>query len=375
MATPSLTRAPIHVGDDVLNDLRTRLRAARWPEPLPPDPWESGIDLASVQELCRAWADEYDWRAQEAWLNSLDPCLARVDGLDLHVWRIDASARPALPLLLLHGWPGSVIEFRHVIDPLTTRSPAFDLVIPSLPGFGFGGKPAERGWGVTRSAEAFHTLMTEVLGFERYGVQGGDWGAIIGSRLAQLHPEAVVGLHTNYPLSASEIDPTWAADATPLEREHLAHLASYSATERGYSAIQTTKPQTVAVAQTDSPAGLAAWILEKFQSWSDGGLDAFSTDDLLTNLMFYWAPNSVASSAAMYFESRLDPEGRAHPMPEVPVGVASFPREITRVTRRWAETKYRVVHWTDMPRGGHFAALEQPQLLADDVRAFFAALG
>ena len=347
-------------------------RAGR--RPLPRHPWEAGVDLDVVRELCRVWADEFDWRAQEAWLNSLDPHFAEVDGVDLHVWSLTAAERPAMPLLLLHGWPGSVIEFRNVIEPLRTGAPAFDLVIPSLPGFGFGGKPAEPGWGVTRSAEAFHTLMTEVLGFERYGVQGGDWGAIIGSRLAQLHPEAVVGLHTNYPLSIADFDPAWAADATPLERAHLAQLASYSATERGYSAIQGTKPQTVAVAQSDSPAGLAAWFPEKFQAWSDGGLGAFSTDDLLTNLMFYWAPNSVASSAAIYFESRHDPEGRAHPMPDVPVGVANFPREITPVTRRWAETKYRVAHWTDMPRGGHFAALEQPRLLSDDVREFFAPL-
>ena len=228
-----------------------------------------------MQEFCRAWADDYDWRDQEAWLNGLEPQFALVDGVDLHVWQVSSGAASALPLLLLHGWPGSVIEFRHLIDPLTSGSPSFDLVIPSLPGFGFGGKPAEPGWGVTRSAEAFHTLMTEVLGHERYGIQGGDWGAIIGSRLAQLHPESVVGLHTNYPLSGGDIDPAWSAGATPFEQESLAHLAAYTVTERGYSAIQSTKPQTLAFAQADSPAGLAAWILEKFQTWSDGGLAAF----------------------------------------------------------------------------------------------------
>lgn len=320
------------------------------------------------------WAEEYNWRAHEAWLNAFDPHFAQVDGLDLHVWRIGSVAGGGIPLLMLHGWPGSVVEFRHVIQPLTTGSRSFELVIPSLPGFGFGGKPPEPGWGVTRSAEAFHTLMTDVLGHERYGVQGGDWGAIIGSRLAQLHPEAVIGLHTNYPLTIGDIDPAWSTDATPAERGYLDKLAVYSATERGYSAIQGTKPQTLAVAQTDSPAGLAAWILEKFQTWSDRGLAGFEVDDLLTNLMFYWAPNSVASSAAMYFESRHDPEGRSHPMPEVPVGVANFPHEITGTSRRWAETKYRVARWTDMPRGGHFAALEEPALLADDVRAFFSTL-
>ncbi|GAA1994056.1 epoxide hydrolase [Microbacterium pumilum] len=375
MTTSSWRPAPIHVGDDVLDDLRDRLHATRWPQPLPRGAWEAGVDLSVVREACRVWADEFDWRAQERWLNALDPHFAHVDGLDLHVFRAASASEDGMPLLLLHGWPGSVVEFRHVIRTLTQGSPAFELVIPSLPGFGFGGKPAESGWGVTRSAEAFHALMTDVLGHERYGVQGGDWGAIIGSRLAQLHPDAVVGLHTNYPLSASDIDQAWAADATPLEREYLAHLAAYATTERGYSAIQSTKPQTLAVAQTDSPAGLAAWILEKFETWSDRGSSGFDVEDLLTNLMFYWAPDSVASSAAMYFESRLDPEGRSHPVPDVPVGVANFPHEITRITRRWAEPKYRIAHWTDMPHGGHFAALEEPVLLADDIRAFFASRG
>lgn len=374
MTQPLLRPAPIHVGDTDLADLRDRLHATRWPDPLPRPGWEMGADLAAVRELCRRWADDFDWRAQESWLNALDPQFARVDGLDLHVWRVSAAGQSSLPLLLLHGWPGSVVEFRHVIEPLTTGDPAFDLVMPSLPGFGFGGKPTEPGWGPTRMAEAFHTLMTDVFGHERYGVQGGDWGAIIGSRLAQLHPEAVAGLHTNFPLTSADFDPAWANDATPLEQEILANLAAWGATERGYSAIQSTKPQSVALAQTDSPAGLAAWILEKFQTWSDGGLSVFEPDDLLTNLMFYWAPRSVASSAAIYFESRLDPEGRGHPGDEVPVGVASFPRELIRSTRRWVEPKYRVTRWTDMPRGGHFPALEQPQLLADDVRSFFSSV-
>ena len=375
MTTPTWRPAPIHVGDHVLADLRARLRATRWPQPLPRAAWEAGIDLAIVRELCSVWADDFDWRAEERSLNGLDPHLARVDGVDLHVFRAGSPAGGGLPLLLLHGWPGSVVEFRHVVEPLTTGTPAFELVIPSLPGFGFGGKPSEPGWGVTRSAEAFHTLMTEVLGHEHYGVQGGDWGAIIGSRLAQLHPEAVVGLHTNYPLSSGDMNPAWSDEATPLEQKYLAHLAAYSVTERGYSAIQATKPQTLGVAQSDSPAGLAAWILEKFHTWSDRGIRGFAVEDLLTNLMFYWAPDSVASSAAMYFESRLDAEGRSHPVPDVPVGVANFPHEINPVTRRWAESKYRIARFTDMPRGGHFAALEEPQLLADDVRAFFASLG
>ena len=370
--------APIHVSERELADLRERLHRTRWPDPLPAGQWQAGTDLASLRELCRIWADEYDWRPHEAWLNSLDPIIVPVDGVDVHVFRASANRPDAIPLLLMHGWPGSIVEFRHVVEPLTnpaTGHPAFDLVMPSLPGFGFGGKPAEPGWGTTRVAEAMHTLMATELGHPRYGVAGGDWGAIIGSRLAQLHADAVIGFHTNLPLLGVHRTPAWADGADERERELLARWDETDATGRAYAQIQATRPQTVAMAQTDSPAGLAAWVLEKFEAWSDGGLGTFATVDLLTNLMFYWIPRSVASSAMIYYESRLDPEGRVHPVPEVPTAAAAFPAEINPAVRRWVEPNYRLVRYTEMPRGGHFAALEQPELYASDVGEFFASLG
>lgn len=369
--------APIKVDEQDLDDLRERLRRTRWPEPLPAPAWEAGVDLATLRELCRIWADEYDWRPHEAWLNSLDPIGVPVDGLELQVFSAAAGGTDTVPLLLLHGWPGSIVEFRHVIEPFIDPAPgrpAFDLVMPSLPGFGFGGKPTESGWGVTRIAEALHTLMAVRLGHTHYGVAGGDWGAVIGSRLAQLHPDAVVGFHTNMPLFTALRLPSWADQPDERERGLLARWDEMDATGRAYAQIQSTRPQSLAMAQTDSPAGLAAWVLEKFQAWSDGGLGVFLTEDLLTNLMFYWIPRSVASSAMIYYESRLDPEGRAHPVPEVPTAAAVFPAEINPAARRWVEPHYRLLRYTEMPRGGHFAALEQPALYAHDVSEFFASL-
>lgn len=370
--------APIHVSEDDLDDLRERLRRTRWPDPLPAAAWEAGTDLATLRELCRIWADEYDWRPHEEWLNTLDPIAVPVDGLELHVFRASGGRTDAIPLLLLHGWPGSIVEFRRVIEPLLDPAPgqaSFDLVMPTLPGFGFGGKPTEPGWGVTRIAEALHTLMATQLGYTQYGVAGGDWGAIIGSRLSQLHPDAVIGFHTNLPLLGAHRLPSWAEGADEHERSLLARWDAMDATGRAYAQIQATRPQSLAMAQTDSPAGLAAWVLEKFEAWSDGGLGAFATEDLLTNLMFYWIPRSVASSAMIYYEGRLDPDGRVHPAPDVPTAVAAFPAEINAVTRRWVEPNYRLVRYTEMPRGGHFAAFEQPALYAHDVGEFFASLG
>lgn len=369
--------APINVAGEELADLRERLRRTRWPEPLPAAPWEAGTDLTVLRELCRIWADEYDWRPHEAWLNGLDPIAVPIDGVELQVFRASSDRSDAVPLLLIHGWPGSIVEFRHVIEPLVdpvAGRAAFDLVMPSIPGFGFGGKPTEPGWGVTRIAEALHTLMVTELSRSRYGVAGGDWGAIIGSRLAQLHADAVIGFHTNLPLLGVHRNPSWADGADERERRLLARWDETDATGRAYAQLQATRPQSLAMAQTDSPAGLAAWILEKFEAWSDGGLAAFTIEDLLTNLMFYWIPRSVASSAMIYYESRLDPDGRVHPVPEVPTAAAVFPSEINPATRRWVEPNYRLVRYTELPRGGHFAALEQPELYARDVGEFFAGL-
>jgi microsomal epoxide hydrolase len=269
-------------------------------------------------------------------------------------------------LLLIHGWPGSIFEFLETIGPLTDPAAhggdpndAFDVVIPALPGFGFGGKPEIRGWGVGRIAAAFDTLMREHLDYERYGAQGGDWGTVVCGRLGLDHPESLVGIHVNMPY------------ASPPEGES----DPFGYQEDGYFHVQSTKPDTVTAAQADSPAGLAAWIVEKFRAWGACDRDvesAFSKDTLLTNLMFYWAPNSTASAARIYYEAFRDtPRPFRHEQVRVPTGVARFPGEPIAVPRAWLEPLYTIVHWTDMPRGGHFAALEAPDLLVDDVRAFF----
>jgi microsomal epoxide hydrolase len=374
-----LRPAPIAVPDSVLDDLRARLRNTRWPAQLPYEPWAAGADIHFVRELCAYWADGYDWREHEAWFNSFEPFLVEVDGLDLHVWKVAGRGENPTPLLLLHGWPGSVAEFRGVLERLVEpdqQGLSFDVVMPSLPGYGFGGKPAEPGWGVTRSAEAFNTLMTEKLGYQSYGVQGGDWGAVIGAKLSSLHPDSVLGFHSNMPLFGWQFDgDAFGAGASVEERPKIERGADFALNERGYSITQGTKPVSLAIAQSDSPAGLAAWIVEKFQTWSDADVSTFDRDELITNLMFYWAADSVASAAALYYESRRDPAGTDYGPITVPVGLAAFPREIYPASRRWIEDRYTDIRqWSDMPSGGHFAAFEQPELWLGDVRSFFRSL-
>lgn len=350
----------------MLADLRARLAHTRWPDPIPGSGWDYGLDAGVVRDLCEYWRDGYDWRRHETELNRIPGFLCEVDGVDLHFWHVRAARPGALPLLLLHGWPGSIYEFHELLGPL---SGAYDLVVPALPGFGFGGRPREPGWGVSRIAAAFDTLMT-VLGYERYGVQGGDWGAIVAARLGAAYPERVVGIHVNMLVAPPPAAPA-PEDAAAVERYRL-----WRTHEDAYSRLQRTRPDALTVAQSDSPAGLAAWIVEKFRAWSDCDGDvvgAFGRDTLLTNLMFYWAPGSVASAARIYFENARDPEGLAtRGRVEVPVGYAAFPHEIFRPPRSWAEPHYAIARWTEMPRGGHFAALEAPELLIEDVRAFFS---
>ncbi len=367
----------IDVPDDVLDDLRTRLRATRWPGPIPGVGWDYGADVGYVRGLCEYWADGYDWRVQEAGLNSLPGYLAEVDGVDIHFWHVKSSQPNAFPLLLIHGWPGSMFEFFELARPLSEPAkhgapdaPAFDLVIPSLPGFGFGGRPKERGWGITRIAAAFDQLMTG-LGYDRYGVQGGDWGGITAAKMGSAHAGHVAAIHLNFVIAPPPADMSDADKAAADARN------AFQAGETGYSNVQGTKPDSLTVAQSDSPAGLAAWIVEKFRTWSDCDGDVekgFSRDTLLTNLMFYWAPNSAASSARIYYEASHDPNSFRYPPVEVPTGVAVFPKEPWRAPRNWAEPRFNIVRWTEMARGGHFAALEAGDLLVEDVRAFFGQL-
>lgn len=379
---PGIRPAPIHVPDQELTDLRERLSRIRWAKPVPGTGWDAGADVRYVRELCEYWRDGYNWREQEAAINRFELFRCEVDGIDLHFWWRRSATPGAVPLLLVHGWPGSIVEFQHLITPLTDPAAggadagdAFDVVIPSLPGYGFGGQPQEAGWGLTRCAEALHTLMTDKLDYPRFGTQGGDWGAMITSKIASLHPQSVIGAHLNFGIASTQID----MDAVEkfgdgAAKQALARRRAFLRDEWGYWSVQATRPLSVAIAQADSPAGLAAWIVEKFRAWSDWREDLeelFSKDVLLTNIMFYWAPNSIASAARMYYERRLDDAAYVYPRVLVPTGFAAFPRENLPVVRSWVEAQYDVRQYTEMPRGGHFAALEQPDLLLADIRSFF----
>ena len=366
-----------------LDDLSNRLRATRWPDALPGAGWDYGSDLSYVQDLCRYWADGFDWRRAEARLNAWQHRLTMLDGEQLHFMHARSPHPGALPLLLTHGWPGSVVEFLHVLGPLVDppahggdAADAFHVVCPSLPGYGWSGPTRQRGWDIARVARALAALMAE-LGYDRYGAQGGDWGAIATTHLAALDAEHLAGIHLNMVLVPR---PRGAnpEDLTPEEQGDLRESRAFQAAETGYQAIQGTKPQTLAFALNDSPAGLAAWIVEKFRSWSDcdGDLEsAIARDDVLTNLTTYWVTGTAGSAARLYHETLRD--GRIHLPQErirVPTGVARFPKEIYRPPRPWVEQAFDLRRWTVMPRGGHFAALEQPDLLVEDVRAFFRDL-
>ncbi len=371
----------IEVSQAVLDDLKQRLTATRWPEPIPGAGWDYGANVEFIRELCEYWRDDYDWREQERRLNHYPGFTTEVDGIDIHFWHIKGRGTHPFPLLLVHGWPGSIFEFYPLLDRLTDPAShggggndAFDIVVPALPGFGWSGKPRERGWGITRIARAFDTLMAAQLGYERYGVQGGDWGGIIAAKMGSAHADHLAGVHLNF-VAVRPPGPETTLD--PYEQAAIEARNTFQAQETAYSNIQATKPDSLTLAQTDSPAGLAAWVIEKFRTWSDCGgnvLTAFSKDDLLTNLMFYWAPSSIASAARIYYEATRDPGAFAYPRVEVPTGVAVFPAEPWRVRRNWAEPRFNITRWTEVEKGGHFAALEQPALLYEEIRAFFATL-
>ena len=362
----------IAVPDADIEDLQSRLRRTRWPEPECVDDWSQGIPLAYTRELAGYWADEYDWRAREQALNRFDQFVTEIDGLDIHFIHQRSDNPDALPLVMTHGWPGSIVEFAKVIEPLTAD---FHVVCPTLPGYGFSGKPAAAGWTVERIAAAWDALMS-TLGYPRYVAQGGDWGAAVTTQIGRNASGAVgsdrsgcIAIHTNMPFalpSGSLQDPT------PDEQEALAAAAHYQKWEAGYSKQQSTRPQTLGYGLADSPVGQLAWIVEKFMAWSDCDghpENVFTRDELLDNVMLYWATNSATSSARLYWESFGAATGAGRV--EVPTGVARFPKEILKSPRSWCAAAYNLVSWTDMPRGGHFAAFEQPELFVEDVRTFF----
>ena len=367
----------IEVPNAVLDDLKERLARTRWPEAETVDDWSQGIPLAYTRDLAAYWADGYDWRSREAALNRFDHYLTEIDGLDIHFIHQRSPHDDALPLLITHGWPGSVVEFHKVIEPLVNPASgrpedAFHVICPSLPGYGFSGKPPRTGWGVEKIAQAWDTLMVR-LGYDRYGAQGGDWGAAITTQIGRNRGHCV-GIHLNMPIARPAAG-SGGGDLTEDEQQALAAFAEHQKWGTGYSKQQSTRPQTLGYGLVDSPVGQLAWIVEKFWAWVDCDghpENVLSRDELLDNVMLYWATGSAASSARLYWESfnRFVTDGRV----DLPTGVASFPKEILRTPRRWCEAAYNITHWTTMPRGGHFAAFEQPELFVDDVRAFFATV-
>jgi pimeloyl-ACP methyl ester carboxylesterase len=365
----------IDVSDDLLDDLQRRLASTRWPEGELVDDWSQGTPLAYVQDVCGYWADGYDWRAREAALNRFDQFTTNIDGVDVHFVHARSPHENALPLIITHGWPGSIVEFHKVIEPLVDptvhggdAADAFHVVAPSLPGFGFSGKPTGTGWGVQKIAGAFAELMSR-LGYERYVAQGGDWGSAVTSWLGADDPDHCAAIHVTLAMGAR---PKIDGEPTAEEQRALDGLSYYQAWDSGYSKQQSTRPQTVGYGLVDSPAAQAAWILEKFWAWMDCDghpENVVTRDELLDNIMLYWINGNGASSARIYWESF----GKgARPEIGVPSGFAVYPKEIVPPVRSWVEGSYPDIrHWASFDKGGHFAAFEVPDVFVEDLRTCF----
>ena len=369
----------ISASEEELDDLRRRLKATRWPNEEPVDDWSQGIPLSYVQEVCAYWADGYDWRKRESLLNRFPQFTTEIDGIDIHFVHARSPEKTALPLVITHGWPGSIVEFQKVIGPLSDPAAhggdpadAFDVVCPSLPGYGFSSKPTVAGWNVQRIADAWSQLMQR-LGYPRYFAQGGDWGSMVTTAIGQRDPEHCAAIHLNMPIAPP--DPETMNDLSATEQGALASMKHYQDWDSGYSKQQSTRPQTLGYGLTDSPSGQAAWILEKFWSWMDCDghpENVVSRDELLDNVMLYWLPGTAASSARLYWESFGNP-----PMDpvQVPVGASIFPKEIMRTSKRWAEKHFGgLLYWNELDKGGHFAAFEQPETFVTEVRNCFRSL-
>ena len=375
-----ITPFTIHVADADLADLKARLSRARFPDEIPGSDWTYGTSRVYLESLVRYWRDGFDWRAQERALNRFEQFTTTIDGITVHFIHRRSKERNALPLLVTHGWPGSVVEFSKVIEPLTDpvghggrAEDAFDIVAPSLPGFGFSGKPREPGFDPARMATIEAALMAR-LGYTRYGVQGGDWGSIVSTRIALNDAPHVAGLHLNMCRSGPPPGASPNDGLTAAEIERVKRVETWQSEETGYQRIQGTKPQTLGYALNDSPLGLAAWIVEKFRSWCDCAGDpekVFTKDELLTNITLYWLTQTATSSARIYYENAHSGAPIGARRIEVPTACADFPKEPIWSPRTWMEARYNITRWTEMPRGGHFAAFEQPSLFVDDVRAFF----
>jgi epoxide hydrolase len=369
----------IEVPQRDLDDLHARLDRTRWPDELPGVGWSYGIPLAYTKELVHHWRHAYDWRKAEARLNEFPQFTTTIDGANVHFLHVRSPEPGAVPLIITHGWPGSIAEFMEIIGPLTDPrahggdpTDAFHVVAPSIPGYGFSGPTPDTGWNVPRIARAFAQLMAR-LGHDRYGAQGGDWGSMISRTIGIVDPDHVIGVHLNMLAAVVPGTPEEIAALSPEDQARLRSGAYYMAELSGYMQIQSTRPQTLSYGLTDSPVGQLAWIAEKFKDWTDSTSspdDAVDRDQLLTNVMLYWLTGTAGSSARLYYESRHGGGFGTEPT-DVPIGVANFAKEIMRPVRQFAERSNNIVQWSEFDRGGHFAAMEEPDLLIGDVREFF----
>jgi len=377
MTDSSIHPFTINIPQADLDDLRDRLARTRWPDALPDVGWRYGVPPSYLKELAAYWQTSYDWRKHEALLNEHPQFTTTIDGALVHFMHVRSREDSALPVLMTHGWPGSIVEFLDVIGPLTDPAAhggdpadAFHLVMPSIPGYGFSGPTNDTGWDHVRVARAFVQLMSE-LGYERYGVQGGDWGAAVSRDIATLDPDHVIGAHINM---FGTRPPADASDLTDEERHRVERAQLFQRDGWGYGWIQGTRPQTLSYGLTDSPVGQLAWIAEKFKEWTDSDdlpEDAVDRDRLLTNISIYWFTRTAGSSARLYYETFHAGSGLGAEPSKVPLGVAVFPHEIAPAVRRFADDKEPIVHWSEFDRGGHFAAMDAPDLLIGDLREFF----
>ena len=375
----------IDISDSVIEDLKARLSRTRWPDELPDTGWDYGSNLEYVKELVEYWRTTFDWRAQEDLINSFSHFKTEVDGLGIHFIHQKGKGPNPMPLVVTHGWPGTFFEMHKIIPLLSDPGShggdpddSFDVVVPSMPGYGFSSHTNKRGLDVLSIGDLWAKLMSENLGYKKFGAQGGDWGASVTAQLGFAHGDKVTGIHSTSVTRPTPYMGSGSRALSDAERELLQKRADWQAAEGGYSHIQGTKPQTLSYGLNDSPAGLAAWIIEKYRTWSDCGGDVekrFTKDELLTTITIYWVTQSIGSSTKLYYETLRKPwdlkEGEKI---EVPCGIAVFPAEISVPPREWAERSYNVQQWTVMPAGGHFAALEEPDRLVEDVRNFFRPL-
>ena len=379
MNNSAITPFKISVSDDVLADLKQRLANTRWPEKETVDDWSQGIPLAYTQEVCKYWLEEYDWRAREALLNRYEQFTTELDGIDIHFIHARSPHDHARPLVMTHGWPGSIVEFQKVIGPLVDpvahggdAADAFHVVCPTLPGYGFSGKPDKPKWDIGKIAQTWNELMLR-LGYDKYFAQGGDWGGLVTATIGEQNLGNCEAIHLN--IAIVEPDPATMDDLLPIEERALASAKHYADNDSGYSKQQSTRPQTVGYGLTDSPVGQMAWIVEKYWSWMDCNghpENVLSKDELLDNVMLYWCTGSAASSARLYWHSfnQLSTADIT-----LPTGCSIYPQEIFLSSRRWAERRYKnLIHWSELDKGGHFAAFEVPEVFVNEVRSCFRTM-